>query len=445
MNPRDFFFKIVNSINIKSNSVRGIYDAEIRFWDGQVERFTIPEEMFSGIPSNISNEALSRMVVQKYSMRYNQVILQIRNDDIDIPGIDPEDIPAIDTVTASVDLSTVSPDDTVREEDDPARPHSDAWIQLDNLQNEIMDSQSRMMDVVDERFSAMIRRTNERVNERITMYGRNVSDNTINAGDIVTMEIGNPPENGGTFDHFEVRMVNDPPVLTTNPYGISDTWRLRHNPFSRIVKTVNVTFPDNERDALIEIKFHNDTSEIIKTTLKEIEEKIDGHQCSYSEAIVVLFSKTYQDRLMLDRRERPRSVFIPSTSIPLPAIGDPVRVSLPETFEEYTRQYGVPKTKKMRKYYTAETGLKRFPVREDKIFLHLGSNVIEKKQYNGCHQCFWYSLIFHRKTDQQGLKIIENDEDFEKVKNNFVKHVNKKHQKDIVMKKMKLREAAKYT
>ena len=102
------------------------------------------------------------------------------------------------------------------------------------------------------------------------------------------------------------------------------------------------------------------------------------------------------------------------------------------------------KPKNNRKYYTAETGLKRTPVIQNHHCMYLGGDRCLNEDYHGCKKCFWYSLIFFKKQDVQGTRIIETDEDFEKVKANFVKHFNKAH-KDVVAKKMSLKNPEKMT
>lgn len=63
--------------------------------------------------------------------------------------------------------------------------------------------------------------------------------------------------------------------------------------------------------------------------------------------------------------------------------------------------------------------------------------------YKGCNKCAWYSDVFYNK--QSGHVVaIENDEDFEIVKDNFVNHMNDEHP-DICARKMALRDASKYT
>lgn len=108
-------------------------------------------------------------------------------------------------------------------------------------------------------------------------------------------------------------------------------------------------------------------------------------------------------------------------------------------------------TPKYRKYFSAKTGIKHTPViegenrRGDKYMAFRGtSDVVSTKQYGGCHECFWYSLVFHAKEAPDRTKIIESDEDFEKVKGHFVKHFNKEHP-EIVAKKMALKNPEKMT
>ena len=100
--------------------------------------------------------------------------------------------------------------------------------------------------------------------------------------------------------------------------------------------------------------------------------------------------------------------------------------------------------KKQRKYYSAKTGLKKYPVIHDRSYMILGHDSIPAERYNNCEECFWYSLVFFNKEDKLGTKIIETDEDFEKVKYHFMKHFNKKH-KDVVAKKMTLKQPEKMT
>ena len=55
-------------------------------------------------------------------------------------------------------------------------------------------------------------------------------------------------------------------------------------------------------------------------------------------------------------------------------------------------------------------------------------------QYKGCLHCGWYSHVFYSKT-YGSRKIIQNDADFEKVKEQFVNHMNRSHP-DICKKKL---------
>ena len=86
--------------------------------------------------------------------------------------------------------------------------------------------------------------------------------------------------------------------------------------------------------------------------------------------------------------------------------------------------------KKARKCYSARTALK-----------YNGSDITQAKnlsdQYDKCLHCGWYSTVFYKKT-WNGVKIIENDEDYEKVKEQFVRHMNRSHPK-ICQKKIMMR------
>ena len=74
----------------------------------------------------------------------------------------------------------------------------------------------------------------------------------------------------------------------------------------------------------------------------------------------------------------------------------------------------------------------------------IGRNMQSTDLYNGCLECFWYSIVFYAKKAPDGTMIIDSDEDFEKVKEHFVKHFNKKHP-DVVAKKMALKNPEKMT
>ena len=100
--------------------------------------------------------------------------------------------------------------------------------------------------------------------------------------------------------------------------------------------------------------------------------------------------------------------------------------------------------KPLKKYYNAETGLKYSPVLHKHGYMFLGKDHIPEERYNKCDKCFWYSLVFFNKEDKVGTKIIENDEDFEKIKTCFMTHFNKEH-KDIVAKKIALKNPEKFT
>lgn len=100
--------------------------------------------------------------------------------------------------------------------------------------------------------------------------------------------------------------------------------------------------------------------------------------------------------------------------------------------------------RRRKKYYTSEIGLKRTPVKLAAGYRWLGEDHVSKDTYGGCNHCYWYSLVFFNKCDPEGTLIIENDEDFEKVKQNFVDHFNKAHP-DIVAKKMNIKDPEKMT
>ena len=63
--------------------------------------------------------------------------------------------------------------------------------------------------------------------------------------------------------------------------------------------------------------------------------------------------------------------------------------------------------------------------------------------YGGCKECSWYSHVFYLRSFGNMISI-ENNEDFEAVKSNFVAHMNESHP-DICARKMKLKNAEKYT
>ena len=82
-------------------------------------------------------------------------------------------------------------------------------------------------------------------------------------------------------------------------------------------------------------------------------------------------------------------------------------------------------SKNKHKCYSAKTALKRGISRAT-------SGLID--QYKKCKHCAWYSDVFYNH-NYLGVKIIENNEDFEKVKQQFVNHMNRSHP-DICEKKI---------
>lgn len=90
------------------------------------------------------------------------------------------------------------------------------------------------------------------------------------------------------------------------------------------------------------------------------------------------------------------------------------------------------------KCFDAKTGLIFCNERYDNRLASLKDN------YNGCMECAWYSLVFYIKDDPLHFHIIESDEDFERVKNNFVVHFNESH-KDVVAQKLALKNPEMYT
>lgn len=79
--------------------------------------------------------------------------------------------------------------------------------------------------------------------------------------------------------------------------------------------------------------------------------------------------------------------------------------------------------------YSARTGLKRNLTSNDKSQIESLAN----RHYKGCKHCGWYSWVFWNH-ESAGYTVIGNNEDFEKVKEQFTNHMNRSH-KDICKKK----------
>ena len=103
---------------------------------------------------------------------------------------------------------------------------------------------------------------------------------------------------------------------------------------------------------------------------------------------------------------------------------------LSNVFGLYAGTSKITTGKKARKCYSARTALK-----------YNGNDITQAKslsnKYDKCIHCGWYSHVFYKKT-WNGVKIIENDEDYEKVKEQFVRHMNRSHPK-ICQKKIMMR------
>ena len=124
------------------------------------------------------------------------------------------------------------------------------------------------------------------------------------------------------------------------------------------------------------------------------------------------------------RREPPRQLsFI--DEIPGPPLSSSSSSSSMENFPKFAK-----------KIHNAKKALKEYGK-----FTPLVIGTSDK--YDNCIECSWYSLAFYKKRVGHVIAI-ENNEDFEIVKSNFVDHMNEAHP-DICARKMKLKDAAKYT
>ena len=93
--------------------------------------------------------------------------------------------------------------------------------------------------------------------------------------------------------------------------------------------------------------------------------------------------------------------------------------------------------KPVKKIHSAKEALKEYGKCIPRGMQGLAAN------YDNCLECGWYSWMFYEKKADH-IIAIENDEDFEIMKNNFVEHMNEAHP-DICARKIKLQDAAKYT
>lgn len=154
----------------------------------------------------------------------------------------------------------------------------------------------------------------------------------------------------------------------------------------------------------------------------------------YSSSVAPLYSERDFERVREIMRERELR-FPPSMPLrTIPLFDEVLGVRRPNTPRpDYE---AINKTRE--KCFDAKTGLIFYNARESSNLLSL------REDYQGCLECAWYSFVFYNKNDTLQFPIIESDEDFERVKNNFVAHFNESH-KDIIAKKLSLKNPQRYT
>jgi len=262
-----------------------------------------------------------------------------------------------------------------------------------------------------------------------------------------------------TYGESAVREMANPPFpMHTNPFYEDLYTEAEHRQH----------LPERTENNIVTIRFEGDvhTGDMVRTTESGAVVVMDadddepfgivvGH--SQGDHVTVLT----QGRAVTNRRDQSGNlveVELNPDRSPTRGMSPILQLNILEDVMEIThRHYPMPgvmeerdrKAKRARpkyqKYFSAKTGLKHMPVkRHSNGWLYFGSRGIDPETYNGCAECFWYSIVFHAKRAPDGTKIIDTDEDFEKVKAHFVKHFNKKHP-EIVAKKMALRHPEKMT